>query len=60
MDDDGRELIVPDRLASIVRWIVTDVARPFQDMEQTGKLIIHVGRAMSPPKTIVELHRTLS
>ena len=59
VDDDGNELPVPVRFVRVVRWLLTEAAREFEDRGRTGKVIIHIGRGEVPPKTTVERHQTL-
>jgi len=59
VDDDGNELPVPVRFVRVMRWLLTEAAREFEDRERTGKVIIHIGRGEAPPKAVLERHHTL-
>jgi hypothetical protein len=59
IDDDGRELQVPDRLVEPVRWLVTEAAGLISGTVCSFKVIIHLGRGRAPAKTVIERHQVL-
>ena len=56
---DGHKVEIPERLAPLVRWLVTEAAQVVDDRHCSFKIIFNLGTGNAEPHAVIERHQRL-